>query len=273
MLRAKEWRLLDTGARTGPENMAIDEAIALAHGRGEVPPTLRFYTWEPPAVSIGYFQRMAAEVDLDAVRAGGFGYVRRPTGGRAIFHHLELTYSVAIREELLPGTVLETYRELSAGLLAGLRRLGAPVEMAAGEKDPRAFAGAEVNPACFDVPSAYELVAGGRKLVGSAQTRRRGTILQHGSILLDLDYELLFSLLRVPDREAAARHLRQRAVGLREVLGRPVAVAEAQAAVAAGFAGALGLTLTPGALTPAEEAEAARLVREKYGHDGWNLRK
>ncbi len=272
MLKATAWRLLDTGVRTGPENMAIDEAIALAHGRGEVPPTLRFYTWQPATVSIGYFQSMAEEVDLAAVRAGGYGYVRRTTGGRAIFHHVELTYSVSVREDLLPGTVRETYRVLAGGLLQGLHRLGAPAEMAAGEKDPRSLGG-DVNPACFDVPSAHELVVGGRKAIGSAQTRRAGTILQHGSILLDLDYELLFTLLRVPDRAAAVRHLKKRAVGLCEVLGREVPVAEAQAAFAAGFQAALGLTLTPGSLTLAEAADADRLLREKYGQDEWNLRK
>lgn len=272
MLKESEWRLLRTGALTGPENMAIDEAVALAHARGGVPPTLRFYTWQPAAVTIGYFQSMAGEVNLDAVRAGGFGYVRRPTGGRAIFHHTELTYSVSVRENVLPGTVLETYKFLAQGLLAGLRRLGVPAAIAAGEPDPRSFGG-EANPSCFDTPSASELVVDGRKVVGSAQTRREGAILQHGSILLDLDYGLLFSLLRVPDPAAAARHLRKRAAGLQEVLGRAVPVAAAEVAMAAGFAEALGLQLTPGTLTPAEQAEADRLLREKYGNDDWNLRK
>lgn len=256
--------------------MAVDEAMMAAHAAGEVPPTLRFYGWQPPAVSVGYFQRMAAEVDLEACRRLGFGYVRRPTGGRAIFHHIELTYSVVIREELLPGSVLETYRHLAAGLLDGLRRLGAPAEMAAGEKDPRSVQpGAEVSPVCFDAPSAYELLSAGRKIIGSAQTRRDGTILQHGAILLDLDYELLFTVLRVDpaQREHAISHLRTRAVGLREAAGRAVAYAEAQAAVAAGFAGALELTLSPGALTPAEQARAADLEWDKYGSDSWNLRK
>lgn len=272
MFAATEWRLLETGAHTGPENMAIDEAVALAHARGEVPPTLRFYTWAPAAVSIGYFQSMASEVDLAAVRAGGYGYVRRPTGGRAIFHHRELTYSVVIREELFPGSVLETYQVLARGLLAGLRRLGAPAELAAGEPDPRAFGG-EANPSCFDTPSAAELVVGGRKVVGSAQTRRDGAILQHGSILIDLDYDLLFTLLRVPDPARAAAHLRRRATGLQAVLGRAVAVEEVRAAMVAGFQEALGLTLSPGTLTAAEAAAAAALVRDKYGSDDWNLRK
>lgn len=273
VLKERTWRLLDTGFGPAAWNMAVDEAVQLAHARGQVPPTLRFFGWDPPAVSIGYFQRMAAEVDLDACRRLGYGWVRRPTGGRAIFHHMELTYSAVIREELLPGSVLATCAFLSRGLVAGLRRLGAPAEPAAGERDPR-LAGA-AGPACFDAPGAYEVVVGGRKVVGSAQTRKEGAILQHGSILLDLDPELLFTLLRVPPEQKAAaiEHLRRRAVGLREVLGRPVTWAEARDAVAAGFAEALGVHLVPGELTPEERAEAERLVREKYGTDGWNLRR
>ena len=178
--------------------MAIDEAIAVAHGRGEVPPTLRFYGWNPPAVSIGYFQSMLEEVDLDAVRAGGYGYVRRPTGGRLIFHHMELTYSVVIREELLPGGVVETYREISQGLLAGMAELGAPAELSGGDRDPRRADPDGFHTACFDTASAYELQIGGRKVAGSAQTRRDGVILQHGSILLDIDVPLLFRLMRLP---------------------------------------------------------------------------
>lgn len=273
VVRERAWRLLVTGFADAATNMAVDEAIQTAHARGEVPPTLRLYGWAPPAVSIGYFQRMAAEVDLDACRRLGYGYVRRPTGGRAIFHHEELTYSVVIREELLPGGVLETYRTLARGLVAALRRLGAPAELAPGEPDPR-LAG-EPSAACFDTPSAYELVVAGRKVVGSAQTRREGTILQHGSVLLDLDAELLFTLLRVPagQRDAAVAHLRSRAAGLRQVLGRELGWEEAARALPEGFREALGLRFTPGDLTPGERQLAARLVAEKYGADAWNLRR
>jgi lipoate-protein ligase A len=269
------WRLLDSGYRTGPENMAIDEAIMRAHGRGEVAPTLRFYGWQPAAVSIGYFQSMAKEIDLEAVKAGGWGYVRRPTGGRMIFHHIELTYSVTIREELLPGGVIETYRDISQGLLAGFQRLGAPAELSGGEVDPRRADPGGNHTACFDSPSAYELIVGGRKAAGSAQTRKDGVILQHGSIMLDLDLPLMFSLMRIPDdlRTKLAERLAKKAVTLRETLGRDVSYEEARDAFTEGFAAGMGLTLTPGALTQAEEADAAALVREKYGNDSWNLKK
>ncbi|WP_273379809.1 lipoate--protein ligase family protein [Symbiobacterium thermophilum] len=275
-LMETNWRLLDTGHRPGPENMAIDEAIAMAHGRGEVPPTLRFYGWNPPAVSIGYFQSMLGEVDLDAVRAGGYGYVRRPTGGRLIFHHMELTYSVVIREELLPGGVIETYREISRGLLAGMAELGVPAALSGGDRDPRRADPDGFHTACFDTASAYELQVGGRKVAGSAQTRRDGVILQHGSILLDIDVPLLFRLMRLPEGIPAERlmaRFRAKSTTLAEALGRPVSWAEARDAFAAGFARALGLTLTPGQLTEREEKEAQTLVEAKYGCDNWNMRK
>lgn len=274
-LKEHRWRLVDTGHRTGPENMAIDEAIMRAHGRGEVPPTLRFYGWQPAAVSIGYFQSMEGEVDLAAVRQGGWGYVRRPTGGRMIFHHLELTYSVTVREELLTGGVVESYRELSQGLLAGLGVLGARPELSGGEDDPRRANPGGFNTACFDTPSAYELTIDGRKVAGSAQTRRDGVILQHGSILLDLDVPLLFSLLRVPEgqRERLMARLRTKAVSLQEAVGRPVSYTEASLAFGEGFRQGLALTLVPAGLTETELADADRLVAEKYGNDLWNLKK
>jgi len=255
--------------------MAIDEAIARAHGRGEVPPTLRFYGWEPAAVSIGYFQSMRQEVDLDAVKAGGYGYVRRPTGGRLIFHHIELTYSVSIQEELLPGGVVETYRELSKGLLEGIRLLGAPAELSGGEHDPRKINPAGFNTACFDSASAYELQVDGRKIAGSAQTRKDGVLLQHGTILLEMDVDLLFRLMQVPEGKAERLKERflQKATSLQEVLGRTVSYEEARDALTRGFTAGLGLTLTPGGLTPAEQEEAARLLSEKYGNDEWNLKK
>lgn len=272
-LRERRWRLVVSGFADAATNMAVDEAIQTAHARGEVPPTLRLYGWRPAAVSIGYFQRMAAEVDLDACRRLGYGYVRRPTGGRAIFHHVELTYSVVIREELLPGSVLETYRTLAGGLVAAIRRLGATAELAGGEPDPRL--GGEASAACFDAPSAYELVVGGRKVVGSAQTRRHGAILQHGSVLLDLDAERLFTLLRVdPEkRPEAIAHLRSRAAGLRELLGREVSWDEAARALPEGFTEALGVAFVPGELTPAERRLAEELVATRYGTDAWNLRR
>lgn len=272
-LRERGWRVLDTGFAAGARNMAVDEAILQAHAAGQVPPTLRFYGWDPPAVSIGYFQSLTGEVDLDACRRRGVEWVRRPTGGRAIFHHRELTYSVVIAESLLPGTVLDTYRLLSEGLLAGMQALGAPAELS--EEHGAPHPGMVASSACFDAPSQYELVVGGRKVVGSAQMRRDGVILQHGSILLDLDYDLTFALLNLPEEQRArqAAHLRRRAAGVAQVLGRPVSWHEAREAIQAGFAAALGLAYQFEPLTTMEVAGIEVLYREKYSTAEWNERK
>jgi lipoate-protein ligase A len=274
-LQERRWRVMDTGSLTGPENMAIDEAIMQAHGRGEVPPTLRFYGWQPAAVSIGYFQSMAQEIDLQAVNAGGFGYVRRPTGGRMIFHHLELTYSVTIRDDLLPGDVTSTYRDLSKGLLEGFEILGLNPELSGGEVDPRRANPDEVNTLCFETASAYELEVGGRKIAGSAQTRKNGVRMQHGSIALDYDLPLYLSLLKVPDtvRQRLLERFRTKATSVKWEMGRDVSYQEARDAFTQGFAAGLGLTLLEGALTPAEVQDADQLVRDKYGNDAWNLKK
>lgn len=273
-LGERHWRLLDTGHLPAAMNMAIDEAILEAHAAGKVPPTLRFYGWNPGAVSIGYFQRLEAEVDLAACQALGVDVVRRPTGGRAVLHEPELTYSVIIRQELLPGDVIFTYRILCQGLLAGMQRLGVPAELAipeGGVLRPEGPAAA----ACFTTPSWYELVVGGKKLVGSAQMRRDAVILQHGSILLDLNADRLFATLRVqPERlEAVKQAFLAKATSLREVTGADTAWEAARQAMAAGFGAALDLELTPGELTPGELERAAELARDKYGSPAWNARK
>ncbi len=256
------------GFKQAADNMAVDEAMLLCHRRGLVPPTLRFYGWCPPAVSIGYSQRLREEVDLEACRRLGIGWVRRPTGGRAVLHDQEVTYSVVISQELLPGSVLETYRWLAGGLLAGLRELGIRAEMAEGNR------GKALSGACFDAPSSCEVVVGGRKLVGSAQTRQQGTILQHGSILIRFDPGKLASVLRLEagagERVAAA--LEKKVTSLEE-LGRPVGFEEVARAVAEGFRKELGIELQPDGLSREEEELAAELEGKKYRHEGWNHRR
>src|SRR5699024_3640332 len=200
LLKMKEtWRLLHTGWRSSAENMAIDEAILIAHSEGKTPPTIRFYGWDPATLSIGYFQKVDKELDMDRLRKRKLGIVRRPTGGRAVLHDQEMTYSVIVGEDYpgMPTSVTDSYRVLSQGLLEGFRKLDLSAEMVPleteEEKEKYASMG---SAACFDSPSNYELVVEGRKVAGSAQTRQRGVILQHGSILLDMDVDLLFDVLR-----------------------------------------------------------------------------
>ncbi|BAS29443.1 octanoyltransferase [Limnochorda pilosa] len=269
-------------------NMAVDEAILREAGAGRSVPTLRFYRWDPPTLSLGRFQQAWGHVDLEACRRRRIGLVRRPTGGRAVLHDHEVTYAVVLPEVVgLPASVTEAYRLLSQGLAEGLRILGvepqflrplprnakaaAPV---AGEQGAAA-AGAEgrgaaqdLSALCFEAPSWYELAAEGKKLVGSAQLRRHGGVLQHGSLLLHLDRALAAELLGGGGRSEGVL---QSAASLDEALGRPVSFEEAADALKQGFGRALGWQVTPAALTPREERLARWLAEHKYGSDGWNL--
>jgi lipoate-protein ligase A len=268
------WRLLRDGSADGAANMAVDEAILLAVAEGVAPPTLRFYMWEPPCLSIGYSQSMEEEVDLETCRARGVNWVRRPTGGRSILHTDELTYGVVApqNEPRVAGGVVESYRRLSQGLLAGLRLLGVEVVQARKSHDRRP----ELAAACFDSPSLYEITVGDKKLVGSAQVRRQGMVLQHGSLPLCGDLTRIFDYLRLESekkRQALRRALRARAATLEEVLGRAVSFDETAEALAAGFAQALNLNLELGRLTARERELAEQARRERYATDEWNFRK
>ena len=268
------WRLiLEAEPRSGPANMAVDEAIALACAAGDVPPTLRFYRWEPPAVSLGRHQP-ANEIDMEAVARLGYHVVRRTTGGRAILHTDELTYSVAAPadEPRMAGGVMDAYLRLSNGLLAGLHRLGVAADKAGGH----VRAGQDVSAACFEVPSAYEITVGGRKLMGSAQSRRRGHVLQHGSLPLVGDITRLVTVLALPQAVKArlAEQLAQRACTLSQALevdeeSPLVSFQHVAQVLAEGFAEALNLELIPGALTPGELRRAGELIREKFANPEW----
>ncbi|MGD2200525.1 MAG: biotin/lipoate A/B protein ligase family protein [Candidatus Bathyarchaeota archaeon] len=260
------WRLLDTGISDGATNMAIDEAIMKAVAEGRSPPTLRFYGWSPPCVSIGYAQSLQDEIDLDLCREKGYSWVRRPTGGRAILHIDELTYSVvAPRGEVrVAGDIITSYRKLSTGLVEGLRSLTSKVFQA-----DRIFPDGEIekSAACFDVPSHYEVTALGRKLVGSAQVRRRGVVLQHGALPLKGDVSRLVEVLALsePEREALRVKLLQRAIALDEAVGREITYDEATKAISLGFSQALNLKLEPASLSPHERELANQLIPQYAG--------
>lgn len=267
------WRLLNTGPADGATNMAIDEAILMAVAEGKSPSTLRFFAWEPPCLSIGYNQAVD-EVDIIRCQQAGVDVVRRPTGGRAILHTDELTYSIVApqSEPRVAGGVVESYRRLSAGLVRGLRLLGVDVVQAEAGHGPNADASA----ACFDAPSAYEVTAGGKKLVGSAQVRRKEAVLQHGSLPLQGDITRICHYLMVPSEERRGelrRELRARATSLELVLGRTIPFAQVAEALVSGFSEALNLHLEPGELSQHELALVQQFKREKYTAAAWNFRK
>lgn len=258
------WRLIvDSGPRTGAWNMALDEAIMQAVGAGEAAPTLRLYQWEPQCLSLGKRQPLSG-VDLERCWSDGVDVVRRATGGWAILHTDELTYSVSAppTDPRAEGAILDAYRKLSAGLVAGLHCLGVPAAM--NPVDPLGVH--NTSAACFEVPSAYEITIGEKKLIGSAQTRPQGRVLQHGSLPLTGDISRVVSYLwfqTEDDRAALAEHLCERATTLGDVLGRPVNFEEAAKAIAEGFAEALTLEFEPGNYTDAEMEAAERIAQEK----------
>jgi lipoate-protein ligase A len=268
-----KWRLLETGISGAAVNMAVDEAILLSCIQGEAPPTLRFYGWRPAAVSVGYFQSMLKEVDVEACKRLGIDYVRRHTGGRAVLHDVELTYSVVMPERTspLPEGLLGSYRVISEAIQEGLGVLGVETTIVSSKSGNRTRTG---SAACFNISSRHELAVGGRKVVGSAQLRRGNTILQHGSIPLDLDANRLFTVLKIPvgeQRGCLIQQARERMTGLRQILGRAVTFAELAQALETGWKRRFETELVPGELSPQERECSEKLARKKYSSREWNF--
>jgi lipoyltransferase/lipoate-protein ligase len=253
---SEQWRLLKTGGNTASVNMAIDKAILVAHNEGKVPPTVRFYSWIPPAISIGYFQSLLEEIDIDACKKIGVDYVRRITGGGAVFHENELTYSIVIREThpLIPKNILSSYGRICNALLRGLQQLGIQGTYA------------PIN----------DIVVDGKKISGNAQTRKMNTVLQHGTILLDVDVETMFSLLKVPNekiKDKMITDVKQRVTSVHHVLGTQVGFDQVAAAMKQGFEEEFRITLVEGALTDEERKLAKRFEQECFSAFEWNHRR
>jgi lipoate-protein ligase A len=265
-MTACAWRLLDDGPNDGAWNMAADEAVAEAVGRGEVLPTLRFYGWERPTISLGALQRFPGGVDLAACRQHEVPLVRRISGGRAVLHAAELTYSVSVpRTGLWRGPVPAVFRYLCEGLVAGLARLG--IHTALGDAAPPRDGPAPG--ACFLIRQAPAILAGGRKLVGSAQYRSDRAVLQQGSLLLDFDPALHLALFPSWPRQHPAAGI----CSVRALLGRIPSRAELVGALHEGWQARFGPVGAREVLTAPEGALAASLVRGRYGTEAWTRRR
>lgn len=273
------WHFINSGKCDAAYNMALDEALLEWHSKGEIGPVLRFYEWEPATLSIGYFQSVEKEIDMGQVAKLGLGFVRRPTGGRGVLHEHELTYSVIVSESYpsMPETVTEAYRVISGGLLEGFRLLGLDAHFSV-PRSERERSGLK-NPksgVCFDAPSWYELVVEGKKVAGSAQTRQKGVILQHGAILTSLDEDKLVSLFKFRSerlRDRVRKSLPDKAVAIDRLMDRPVTIEECVDAFSAGFEKALDITLEPMTLSEEQLAYVKEIEREKYANDEWTFRK
>ena len=246
--------------------MAVDEVLLDGVAAGNAPPTLRFYSWTPACLSLGYFQPFSI-VNVEGCRGLGIDIVRRPTGGRAILHDRELTYSIALPASVLghDAGILPSYQRLSLALQDGLRRLGVPATVA----PESASSSAAHGPVCFDRPSAHEILLHGRKLVGSAQMRRGSGLLQHGSILIEPRIDKLMACLHRTDR-AGSRGLEEAVAGLAELgVTDPGPIA---AAIGAAFAKGFRVALVEAPLRPDEEEAARALARSKYQSTRWTER-
>ena len=257
------WRLLVMEATDGATNMAIDEALWCARQNAASPPTVRFFAWDPPTVSLGYGQPLDAAVDVAACRALGVGLVRRPTGGSAIYHdgpERELTYTVVATNDDLDVTtdLLEAYRWIARALARGLRALGAAVEVIG---VPRVKGQAPAF--CFARTGRYEIEIGGRKLVGSAQRRRGRCFVQHGSVLLGADEPRLCRLFPTTADPMASLTTLEAALGRRPSFG------EVAGALESAFEQEHGIVLRPGGLSGAEQTLVDRLVADKYATEHW----
>ncbi|HEX4714844.1 MAG TPA: lipoate--protein ligase family protein, partial [Ktedonobacteraceae bacterium] len=174
------YRFIDTGIRDAALNMAIDEAVLLRHLEGQAPPTLRVFRWSQPSISLGRFQQVEQEILVDHCEQQGIALVRRPTGGRAVYHRNEFTYSfVSSKAYGIPAGIVASYAYLAQGLVAALDCLGVPAELSEGRvsKQPSA--------ACFASSTQADLTSGGFKLIGSAQVWKDDALLQQGSLPLD----------------------------------------------------------------------------------------
>lgn len=244
------WRVIGLGAHDAYFNMAADEAIGNGVINGSADPTIRFYTWEPSAVSIGHFQSMVDEVDIEKCKALGVDFVRRKTGGGAVYHDSEgeITYSVIAPERLFPKNIIESYGVICRWIIDALSKLGIEAVFA------------PIN----------DIVVGGKKISGNAQSRHDGIILQHGTILYGINPDRMFSVLKISNEKISDKMIN-------DVKDRVVSVRDLSSASRNDVYSALLESFTKGkehrmaVLSPAELDEIRRLVDGTYKTDAWNF--
>ena len=254
-----EWRLLEFQTCNAFMNMAIDEAILTARTRELVPNTLRLYGWNPSAVSIGRFQRIENEVQLQNCRKQGVDVVRRMSGGGAVYHDSEneITFCVVAKtKELATTNVASVYIKVYSGIVEALKTLGINADFREG-----------------DTKNCPNLAVKGKKISGSSQANKRGCFLHHGTLLLDANLDRMFTFLRVPwakSRAAVVNVAKNKITFLRAELGTGIPTSKVNDALIKGFEKALKITLLPADLTDFEKELAGKLCKDKYSNENWN---
>lgn len=250
------FRLLQYQVYDAAANMALDEAILESHRKGLTPATLRFYGWAPPAVSIGYSQKMNVET-IENIKTKGFDVVRRLTGGRAVLHFAELTYSFVASPPVLSEQLNEAYRQICQGLILGLRHLGVEAELGKSNKQYKDFSD------CFMATTQADLQVNQRKMVGSAQLRRQGAVLQHGSILLDQPQDLLPQLLNSKPNLNDSVETTHRHTNFKDIVNRDISIEVIEKALSKGFAEAFSTEFKTGELIQFE-SDLLNDLKAKY---------
>ncbi|GAB3071773.1 biotin/lipoate A/B protein ligase family protein [Salinicoccus sesuvii] len=272
------WAYIESGKNDAAYNMALDELLMEKVRSGTIPAAIRLYEWKTPTLSIGYFQKMKKEIDIDRVNEYGYELVRRATGGRGVLHDKELTYSVVLPETYpgMPESVTESYRIISQGLLEGFRNLGLDAHFSIPRtKEEKKELTNIRSSVCFDTPSWYELVVEGRKIAGSAQTRQSGIIMQHGSILLDVDVDHLFDMFTYANerfKNKMKEAFKEKAVAINQISSKEFSVEALYPAFKKGFEKGLDIVTEPYILTKDDEVRLLEIKR-KYESNEWNYRK
>src|SRR5438105_10291622 len=264
------YRFLTTGPLDAAMNMAIDESVHIHHLQGSALPTLRVFRWVQPSISLGRFQSTEREIDIERCQQLGVALVRRPTGGRAVYHRDEFTYSIVIGKRYgVPAGVVAAYAYLAQGLLAALQGLGVSAVLS----DERVSK--HPSAACFASSTQADLTSGGFKLVGSAQVWKDDALLQQGSLPLDDRAAEFFSMLRYPTetaREEALALYREKTTPL-HTFAPSASWEDVAAAFRSGFSTALRAEFVPGELSASEWELARQLVEEKYSKLEWRKEK
>ena len=259
-------RFIDTGFRNAFENMAIDEAL-LKYCEA---PILRVYGWKPAAISIGYNQDAEKEINLDYCKKNNIEIVRRITGGKAVFHDKEITYSFILPENnnLIPLEVNESYRIIANALVIALKKIGINADI---KKAPDKIK----TPICFNSSNWYELLANGRKISGSAQRRFNGKVLQHGPVLIDFDYNKNNSIFNSNNDFDNILNLKNRVTSIKNEFknnNMPIMYKELAEAIKSGFKENFNFKMINSPLNNEETKLAEKLTEEKYSTEEWNYR-
>lgn len=262
----EEWGFINTGSHNAAINMAMDESLLKWHKNGDIPPTLRFYSWNSPSLSVGRFQKVESHIDFSAVHSYDCQFVRRLTGGSSVLHDDELTYSIVVAEDHpnIPTTVRDAYYILTKGIMEGYRKLGIQTSYAYPSREEIKKKRSAV---CFEQATYYEVVVDGKKLSGNAQTRKDGVLLQHGSIPMTINEEMLFDLFLFPSESVKERQrtaFSNKAIAINDITNRKHTYEMLVEAFYEGFQIGLDVDFKPIILTDAQWDEVRHLAETKY---------